>query len=64
MGDRRRQKGEQTEEAAAAQAENAEGVTEGHAEGLQMAEEGVEEGEGSTRDLQGVQEILEEGEEV
>lgn len=45
MGDRRRQNGEQTEEAAAAQAEKAEGVTEGHAEGLQMAEEGVEEGE-------------------
>lgn len=41
MGDRRRKKGEQTEEAAAAQAEKAEGVTEGHAEGLQMAEEGV-----------------------
>lgn len=61
MGDRRRQKGEQTEEAAAAQAEKAEGVTEGHAEGLEMTEEGVE---GLTRDLQGVQEILEEGGEV
>lgn len=64
MGDRRRQKGEQTEEAAAAQAEKAEGVTEGHAEGLEVAEEGVEEGEGLTRDLQGVQEILKEAGEV